>query len=146
MTILDANLLVYSFNEDAPQHETITRWLKHLFAGSESVAIPWVSVWAFLRICTNARIWPTPRPPADAFAHIRDWLSQPAVVALAPGPRHLEILEELVSEYGASGPLMTDATLAALAIENGASVASTDQDFRRFPTVRWINPLDKPAK
>jgi predicted nucleic acid-binding protein len=68
------------------------------------------------------------------------------VFTLEPGPRHVEILERLVSDYGATGPLMTDATLAALAIENGASLASTDQDFRRFPELRWINPLEVSAR
>jgi toxin-antitoxin system PIN domain toxin len=144
--ILDANILVYVYNSDAPQHHEATQWLRKLFAGEEIVAIPWVTAWAFLRICTNSRIWPDPKPIEDAFLILRDWLAQPRVVSLEPGPRHLKILENLVSTYGVTGPLMTDATLAGLAIENGASVASTDQDFRRFPNVRWINPLDKPTK
>jgi hypothetical protein len=146
MTILDANLLVYVYNSDAPQHREATEWLKRLFESSETVAIPWVTAWAFLRICTNARLWANPKPVADAFIILRNWLSQPAVFTLEPGPRHVEILEGLVQNYGATGSLMTDATLAALAIENGASLASTDQDFRRFPGLRWINPLDPSAK
>jgi len=79
---------------------------------------------------------------AEAFAIVGEWLAQPGVVSLHPGPLHAEILEELVSEYGATGPLVTDAVLAALAIEYGATLASTDQDFRRFPTLRWVNPLE----
>jgi toxin-antitoxin system PIN domain toxin len=142
MTILDANLLVYVCNSDAPQHRAATQWLKRLFDSSEAVALPWVTVWAFLRICTNARLWANPKPPAEAFVILSNWLAQPGVFPLEPGPRHVEILERLVSDYGATGPLMTDATLAALAIENGASLASTDQDFRRFPGLRWINPLE----
>jgi uncharacterized protein len=146
VTILDANLLVYVYNSDAPQHREATQWLSKLFDGDETVAIPWVTAWAFLRICTNPRIWADPKPIEETFFILRDWLAQPRVVTLEPGPRHLEILENLVNTCGASGPLMTDATLAALAIENGASVASTDQDFRRFPKVRWINPLENSTK
>jgi toxin-antitoxin system PIN domain toxin len=146
MIVLDANLLVYAYNADAPQHRAVTQWLKRLFQGSEAVALPWVTAWAFLRVSTNSRIWTNPRPATEAFGFLRDWLAQPGVFPLEPGPRHVEILERLVSDYGATGPLMTDATLAALAIENGASVASTDQDFRRFPELRWINPLEVSAR
>ena len=79
---------------------------------------------------------PNPRPAKNAFAIVGEWLAQPGVIPLHPGPRHAEILEKLVS-----GPLVTDAVLAALAIEHGASLASTDHNFRRFPDLRWLNPL-----
>ena len=83
-----------------------------------------------------------PQSPGEAFATIGDWLTQPGVVALQPGPLHASILEKLVCENGATGPMVTDAVLAALAIEYGALLASTDQDFRRFPELRWVNPCD----
>jgi len=107
----------------------------------EMIALPWVTLWAFIRISTNSRVWANPRPVREAFAIVGEWLAQPGVVPLHPGPLHAEILEKLVSEYGATGPLVTDAVLAALAIEHGALLASTDQDFRRFPDLRWLNPL-----
>jgi hypothetical protein len=75
------------------------------------------------------------------FAIIEEWIAQPGIVVVQPGPRHAEILKRLIIEHGVTGPLVMDAVLAALALENGASLASTDQDFRRFPELRWVNPL-----
>lgn len=94
-----------------------------------------------VRISTNSRIWSNPLHPKQAFAVIAEWIAQPLVVVLHPGPKHAELLERLVVKHNAAGALLTDAVLAALAIENGATLASTDQDFRRFPEVRWVNPL-----
>jgi hypothetical protein len=141
VTILDANVLLYAYNADAPQHGVASQWVGNLLKGAELIGLPWVTIWAFIRISTNSRVFANPRPAKEAFGIVSEWLSQPGVVALHPGPRHAEILEKLVSDYGAIGPLITDAVLAALAIENGASLASTDQDFRRFPELRWVNPL-----
>jgi toxin-antitoxin system PIN domain toxin len=141
MTILDANVLLYAYNADAPQQRAAARWLKKLFESGETVALPWLTLWAFVRICTNSRIWSNPLSAQDAFVFLREWLAQPGVVVLQPGPLHSQILEELVGKYRATGPLLTDAVLAALAIEHGATLASTDQGFRRFAGLRWINPL-----
>src|SRR5580658_10303396 len=126
MTIIDANLLLYAYNADAPQQPMAAQWLGKLLANGEMVALPWVTIWAFIRISTNSRIWPNPRPARDAFAIVGEWLAQPGVVPLQPGPLHAEILEKLVSEHGATGPLVTDAVLAALAMEYGARLASSD--------------------
>jgi hypothetical protein len=141
MTIIDANLLLYAYNADAPQQRTAAKWLAKLLKSDETIALPWITVWAFIRISTNSRVWANPRPAKEAFEIVGEWLAQPGVVQLHPGPLHAEILEKLVSECGATGPLITDAVLAALAIEYGAILASTDQDFRRFPNLRWLNPL-----
>ena len=141
MTIIDANLLLYAYNADAPQQAEAAQWLTKLFDSRETVALPWMTLWAFVRISTNPRIWANPRSAKEVFAIIGEWLAQSGVVTLQPGPRHAEFLEMLVIEHGATGPLVTDAVLAALAIENGALLASTDQEFRRFPSLRWINPL-----
>lgn len=141
MTIIDANLLLYAYNAGAPQQAAAARWLTELYESGETVALPWVTLWAFVRIATNPQIWANPLPANEAFTVVREWLAQPGVVALQPGPRHAEILELLVTKHRAAGPLVADAVLAALAIENGALVASTDQDLRRFPGLRWIDPL-----
>ena len=143
MTILDANLLLYAYNADAPQQSVAARWLAELLESDEAIALPWVTVWAFIRIATNSRIWPNPLSAKQAFAIIEEWIAQPGVVVLQPGPRHTEILKRLIMEHSVTGPLVTDAVLAALAIENGAFLASTDQDFRRFPDLRWTNPLSQ---
>jgi toxin-antitoxin system PIN domain toxin len=143
MTIIDANLLLYAYNADAPQQKAAARWLKELFESGETIALPWITIWAFIRIGTNPRIWENPRPAKEVLEIVKQWLEQPAVVLLEPGPRHWELLRSLVIQHKAAGPLLTDAALAALAIENGAVLASTDQDFSRFTRLRWINPLNQ---
>lgn len=142
MTLLDANLLLYAYNTDAPQQPAAAHWLTELLDSSEPIGLPWVTIWAFLRIATNSRIRSNPLSAKRAFAILEEWIAQPGVVVLQPGPRHMEILKRLILEYSVTGPLVTDAILAALAIENGALLASTDQDFRRFAELRWINPLN----
>jgi toxin-antitoxin system PIN domain toxin len=141
VTILDVNLLLYAYNSDAPQQNMAARWLAKLLASGETIALPWVTIWAFIRISTNPRVWKNPLSVKEAFAVIDQWLAQPDVVLLQPGPRHKEILEQIIGEHNATGPLVTDAVLAALAIENGALLASTDQDFSRFRELHWVNPL-----
>ena len=118
MTILDANLLLYAYNADAPQQGMAAEWRR-------------------------PKLPPTASRPfhSSPGASEAKWLAQPGVVALHPGPRHREILEKLVVDHCAIGPLVTDAVLAALAIEYGASLAPTDHNFRRFPDLRWLNPL-----
>jgi toxin-antitoxin system PIN domain toxin len=141
VTIPDVNLLLYACEADAPQHSAAVSWMEQLFAGSDVIGLPWITLWAFVRLSTNPRVWPIPMPPAMAFQHIRNWLAQPGVVIVHPGPRHAELLERLVTEARASGPLVSDAVIAALAIENGAVLASTDRDFSRFTDLRWVNPV-----
>ena len=142
MTILDANILLYAYNEDAPQHGASAEWLERLLNGAEMVGLPWTTLWAFLRISTNARAWPKPLSVEQAFEAMHEWLDRSNVVLIQPGARHAELLDKLVREGNALGPLVTDAALAALAIENGALLASTDRDFSRFRELRWVNPLE----
>jgi uncharacterized protein len=141
VTILDANVLLYAYNADAPQQPVAARWLAELLEGDDAIGLPWLTVWAFIRIATNSRTWTTPLSTTEVFAIVDGWIAQPGVVVLQPGPRHAEILKRLVIDHAVTGALVTDAVLAALAIENGAVLASTDQDFRRFPELRWTNPL-----
>ncbi len=141
MTILDANILLYFYNADAPEHAKVAAWLEKLFNSPGVIGLPWATIWAFLRISTNPRIWPNPKSVEKAFDTVREWLAHPGVRIVHPGPRHAEILERLVGEYQAPGPMVSDAALAAIAFEYGATLASTDRDFSRFPDLRWINPL-----
>jgi toxin-antitoxin system PIN domain toxin len=144
MTIVDANLLLYAYNADAPQQPAAAHWLQELLKTGENIGLPWITLWAFVRIATNNRIWPNPLSPDQAFTIVQQWLAQPGVIILEPGPRHVELLKRIANEYSVTGPLMTDAVLAALALENGATLASTDQGFRRFTELRWTNPLARP--
>jgi len=141
--IVDANILVYAYNADAPQHAAAASWLDDLFGGPEIIGLPWMTLWAFLRIVTSPRLWPNPKSAQEAFQIVREWLAQPGVFIIHPGQRHVELLERLVTEHRAAGPLVSDAALAALALENGAVLASTDRDFSRFPDLRWGNPLGR---
>ena len=141
MTVIDANLLLYAYDSKAPQQAAASTWLTELIGTNETIALPWVTIWAFIRIGTNARLWETPRSAAEAFGIVSKWLALPGVILLQPGPRHWELLQSLVSRHKAIGPLVSDAALAALAMEHGATLASTDQDFSRFEGLRWVNPL-----
>ena len=141
--MLDANILLCAYNADSPQHAAAATWLEELFHGSELIGLPWTTLWAFLRISTNPRVWPNPKSAPEAFQIIREWLAQPGVVIVEPGPRHMELLESCVTGHGAAGSLVSDAALAALALENGAVLASTDRDFSRFESLRWVHPLQK---
>ena len=141
MTVVDANLLLYAYNADAPQHAKAARWFENLLTGSEPVALPWMTIHAFLRLSTNARVWPNPMGAEQAIQVVQAWLEHPDVQIVDPGPRHLELLERLVVEGQAAGSLLADATLAAIAVEFGATLASADRDFARFEGLRWVNPL-----
>ena len=141
MTILDANILLYAYNADASQHLDTRRWLEQQLATRDQIGIPWVTLWGFLRISTNPRLTRVALGVEEVFQAIHELLHHPRVTVVEPGPRHAEILEQMVRQAGATGPRVTDAALAALAIEHGATLASTDRDFNRFPNLRWINPL-----
>ena len=146
MIIPDVNLLVYAYNTDAPFHPQARRWWEACVTGSRPVAIPWAVALGYLRLMTNARVLPRPLTMAVALGHLRLWLEQPSVLILQPGPRHLGILTGFCEAGALSGPLLTDAHIAALAIENQAIVHSNDSDFSRFAGLRWINPLAGPPK
>lgn len=147
MTILDANLLLYAYNADAPEHDAARAWVQGILAGRDWVGLAWLTIWAFLRISTNPRLFLQPLPVQEAFEIVRGWLALPSVVIIQPGTRHTDILEELAVENQAGGPLLTDAALAAMAIEQGAVLASTDRDFSRFQRLQWLNPIEgKPRR
>lgn len=141
MKLIDLNLLLYAVNRDSIRHAAAKEWLEGTLSGSERVALPWPVILGFLRIATNGRIQPQPLTPDDALGVVDSWLSLSTVVALHPGEEHWRILRELLVDTGSAGNLTTDAHLAALAIEHGAELCSTDSDFGRFQRLRWTNPL-----
>lgn len=140
--ILDANLLLYAVHERAPRHRRTAEWMTEQLNGSRRVGLPWQSLGAFLRISTHPRAFERPLTPAAAWDLISDWLASPVAWIPQPGPEHARILGELVTNYEIRGNLVPDAQLAALAIEHGVPICSTDTDFARFGELRWINPLD----
>lgn len=141
MKVVDLNLLLYAVNRDSPRHTDARAWLEATLSGEETVALPWVVLLGFIRIATSRRILPNPITIDEAISVVDGWLAQPPVVALSPGDEHWAILSGLLTEAGSAGNLATDAHLAALALEHGAELCSTDADFARFPRLRWVNPL-----
>jgi toxin-antitoxin system PIN domain toxin len=139
--IPDANVLLYAYHQGAPQHARARAWVEAVFSGIEPVGIPWQCVTAFLRIATHSKVFTQPYSTAEAVGIVRAWLQAPAVQALEPGERYFEILAELLQTAQVSGPLVMDAALAALAIEFGATLATSDRDFRRFDGLKLLDPI-----
>jgi hypothetical protein len=139
--LVDANLLIYAVDADSPHHAPARRWLERTLSTATAVGLPWIVILAFVRITTHAAVMRRPLSPEAAVAYVDDWLNQPYVTAVAPGERHWAILKVLLEATGSAGNLTSDAHLAALAIEHSAAVCSTDNDFRRFPGLRLVNPL-----
>jgi toxin-antitoxin system PIN domain toxin len=140
--VLDVNLLIYAYDSTTRYHKNARRWLEETLSGVEPVGIPWQTISAFLRISTNSRL-PGDRFRMDEAAAIVDqWAALSTVHLLAPGDRHWAFFRRMLVEGKVSGPMTTDAELAALTIENGGVLYTTDRDFARFPSLKWINPLD----
>jgi toxin-antitoxin system PIN domain toxin len=141
MILIDANLLIYAVNEDAPLHRKAKSWLEAALSGTETVGLSWTVLLAFLRLTTRAGVFRRPLAVELALDVVDAWLAQPAVVAVEPTAKHSRVLRDLLSALGTGGNLTSDAHLAALAIEHGADLCSSDADFSRFPRLRWRNPL-----
>lgn len=145
MILVDANLLVYAHVSNFPQHEVAKAWLDACLNGTSAVGLPWESVLAFLRLTTNPRVFKQPEPVVRAWAQVTEWLALPQVWVPQAQENHTKILGELLHATGASANLIPDAHLAALAIEHGLTMCSTDRDFGRFPGLKWHNPLEEAA-
>jgi toxin-antitoxin system PIN domain toxin len=141
MIVPDVNLLVYAYNDRAPEQPRARRWLEDVLSGTQSVGFPWTVCIAYIRLVTNRRIVPSAITGQTAIADIRSWLACPNAHILQPGPRHLDILDSFAEQNLIVGDIATDAHLAALAIEHQAELHTNDGDFARFPGLRWKNPL-----
>ena len=141
MKLLDLNLLLYAVDDASPRHLRARPWLEHVLSGRETVALPWVVLLGFVRLSTRGVVFASPLSVDDALDVVDGWLRQPAVVVVQPGRRHADVLRELLLAVGTAGNLVTDAHLAALAVEHGAELCSADADFSRFPGLRWVDPL-----
>jgi toxin-antitoxin system PIN domain toxin len=139
--LVDANLLIYAYNLTSPFHAPAQRWLEEVFSGPEPLGISWTSALAFLRITTNPKAFTHAFTIEEATSIVEGWYVQPSVVLVQAGEKHLPILVQLLRESHAYGPLVTDAHLAALAIEHRATLCSTDSDFSKFPGLTYKNPL-----
>lgn len=141
MILVDANLLIYAVNRDAPQHRAARDWFEQVLSGDGSLGLPWVCLLAFLRITTRPGILANPLTVEKAVRFVESWLKQPFVEPVTPGPGHWPILRHLLYATGTAGNLTSDLHLAAMAIERGAPIYSADHDYQRFAGLDHVNPL-----
>lgn len=141
MILVDANLLLYAANSAAPEHDACRDWLDARLNGTAKVGLPWPALLAFARLASNASVFRSPLTPREAWAQVEDWLSASPAWTPLPGDRHAAIMREVLEAPGMTSRLVPDAHMAALAIEHGLTLCSTDGDFARFPGLKWQNPL-----
>ena len=135
--------MLYAYDASSAQHERARAWLERVFNDTETVRLALISLLAFLRISTNRAVFQRPLAPADAIGIVASWLEVPGVAVAEPTDRHWALVGELASRGQARGPLLMDAHVAALAIEHGATLYTTDRDFTRFPGLRARDPLNE---
>jgi toxin-antitoxin system PIN domain toxin len=140
--IVDANVLLYARNDADARHPAARVWLEDALNGSTRVGLPWWSLSAFVRIATNVRAFPSPLSPEEAALQVEEWLDAPRAWLPEPTAQYRDVLMSLIRAYDVRGSLVTDAQLAALAIDHGVPIVSTDTDVARFRSVEWINPLN----
>lgn len=140
MILIDANILLYAYDVSSPAHEKCRVWLERSLNGVEQIGIPWQSILAFVRISTNNRVFKKPLTAAQACEIVGTWLACPQVLVVERGNRFWSIFAGQMVEAQVSGPLVTDAALASLALEYGARLCTTDKDFTRFSGLRLLEP------
>ncbi|MDC8446957.1 MAG: type II toxin-antitoxin system VapC family toxin [Nitrospira sp.] len=141
MILVDANLLIYAIDTSSPQHPAARRCIEQLFSSRADVGLAWIVILAFLRLTTHPAVMRHPLSTESALSYVDDWLNLPSVTLLAPGSGHWAIFRRLMKMAHPTGNLTSDAHLAALAIEHGCEIYSTDSDFNRFHGITHINPL-----
>jgi uncharacterized protein len=139
--VLDANLLIYSYNSGSSHHKAARAWFEATLSRADVVGLPWQVVSAFLRVMTNPKL-PAERFSLEQAAQIVDaWLAHPSVHLVTAGDGYWALFRRMVVEGRAAGPRVSDAEIAALTIEHGGVLHTADRDFARFPGLRWVNPL-----
>jgi len=141
MIVPDVNLLLYAYDSDSPFHAKAAAWWQGCLSGTEPVGLAHVVVFGFMRIGTNSRVFHNPMTPFEAAEHIRSWQAQSMVQLLEPRADHVAQVLKLLETLGTAGNLVTDAQLAALALENEGVLHTGDADFLRFRGLRWFNPI-----
>lgn len=139
--IVDANILLYAVDSSSRFHPAAKEWVESALNGPVRIGLPWVTLTAFLRIASHPRVSADPLTPDEAWSFVSDWLGAEPAWIPEPTPRHADVLQRLLVDGDLRGNLVTDAHLAALAIEHGVGVCSADSDFARFDEVRWVNPI-----
>lgn len=140
MLLLDVNIVLAAHRADHPQHGQVREWFDRLLTAGTPFTVP-TTVWAsFLRLCTNRRVFPVPTPLVDAFAFVDATCARPSYLLTSPGPRHLSVLRRVCMDAEATGDLVPDAVVVAVALEHGCEVVTMDRDFARFSAVRHSRP------
>jgi len=146
--LVDANILLFAVDRTSPFHPAAAHWLTEQLNGARRVGLPWHLLVAFLRISTHPRAAEHPLASAAAWRQVERWLAAEPAWTPLPTERHADVLGRLIAAYDLRGNLISDAHLAALAIEHGLTVCSADTDFARFTEIRWVNPVapgDRPS-
>lgn len=141
MLVPDVNVLLYATNRTSVHHKPCHHWLQAAFEGDAPLGLCWQVLLGFTRLATKAAVFAQPLQVAEAFDVVEHWLSRPATVVLQPTDRHTQVLRGLLMHCGTAGNLTNDAHLAALALTHGATLVSCDNDFARFPGLKWLNPV-----
>ncbi len=141
MILVDVNLLIYATFSNTPQHIPARTWIESQLNGANRVGLPWHSLLGYLRVATNPRAFAGAISMSDAWSQVEGWLACEPVWIPEPTERHTKVLGALLAQHSVHGNLVSDAHLAALAIEHGLTLCSTDGDFARFRELKWLNPL-----
>ena len=141
MIIPDANLLLYAYDKESPFHKESARWWSKLLSGHEPVGLCSVVVFSFLRLTTHSKVFIHPMTVQEATERVRAWMDRPNVRMLHPNPAHFASVCALLEAAGTGGNLVSDAQIAALALEYSAEIHTADTDFNRFKGITWSNPL-----
>lgn len=141
MQLPDVNVLIYAHRAEAPEHERYASWLRALAQAPEPFALSELGCSGFVRIVTNPKIWSEPTSVEDALTFVANLRRRSTARAITHGADSWEIFTRLCVASGARGKLVADAYHAALAIEHGCELLTTDADFARFPGLRWRHPL-----
>ncbi len=144
MILVDANILLYAEDSLHPRNQQARAWWDGQLSQTKPVCLCWTVLSAFIRIGTNPRVFDHPLSLEQALTRVQSWLDQPCTRVVRPTERHWTIFQQMLTDGQAVANLVTDAHLAALAIEHGCELASTDSDFARFPKLKWSNPLSWP--
>jgi uncharacterized protein len=142
--LVDANVLLYSVDEESPHYAAASTWLTTALNGDRRVALPWQTLGAFVRIATHPRVMKNPLSAMEAARYIDAWLACSVVWVPPTSTTTARLFSRLIADLGVTGNLVTDAQLAAIALEHGLVVVSADSDFARFPMIRWENPISSP--
>lgn len=141
MRVPDLNVLIYAVDRGSPVHSRATRWWNDTLSGTETVGLAWIVLLGFVRLTTNSRVMRSPLSAGESLDYVDRWLAHPVTTIVEPTSRHAALLRDLLARLGTGGNLVSDAHLAALALEHGAELCSADHDFGRFPGLAWTDPL-----